>query len=204
MSKVKPKQHNSKAKKKQIVPPLQKKIVLYFARNEPKTINEVVKDLKSHYKSTWTAFKKLEQRKFIKSVGTKMYQGKEFSRYWLAQDGAYIAILEGAKVDVVIRKTKEIYPDDRETHYFLDATSIFGNDGFEIAFRAILDKGKLEQEDIVATLMNSVLKGISPEAIAKFFILLKQYPEHNLELESLMKELASNMTKFQDKFKKSN
>jgi hypothetical protein len=202
MSKIKSKQHNSKSKKKQLVPPLQKKIVLYFAKNEPKTINEVVKDLKSHYKSTWTAFRRLEERKLIKAVSTKYYQGKEFSRYWLAGDGTYVAILEGAHIDAIIKKSKELFPEDRELHYFLEATAIFGKDAFEIGFRALLEKGKVEQEDIGVMLINQFFKGISKEGICKYFALLQRYPEKNIAMQELMKDMTNNITEFQDKYKK--
>jgi hypothetical protein len=199
MYKAKPKLHNSKANK-HLLPPLQKKIVLYLSKNDPKTINEAVKDLKSHYKSTWTSFRSLEKKKIIKAVETKTYQGKEFPRYWLGEDGTYAAILEGAKVDTVVKKAKEIFPDEKELHYFLDITSIFGIDAFEIGFRALFAKGKVEPEDIAAMLVNQMLKGISPAALGKFYVLLRQYPKHNLEMEKLMKDLGSNMNKFQEEF----
>ena len=122
----------------------------------------------------------------IKAVGVKTYQGKEFPRYWLGEDGTFVAMLEGAKVDTVVKKAKEIYPDEKEFHYFLDATSILGTEAFEIAFKALLTKGKVEADDVAAMLVNQVLKGISPEALGKFFVLLQLYPEHNLEMEKFM------------------
>jgi hypothetical protein len=100
----------------------------------------------------------------------------------------------------VVKKAKEIFPDEKELHYFLDITSIFGIDAFEIGFRALFAKGKVEPEDIAAMLVNQMLKGISPAALGKFYVLLRQYPKHNLEMEKLMKDLGSNMNKFQEEF----
>ena len=52
MSDSKSPHHNSNSiTKKTFLPPLQKKVLLYLANNEPKPINETVKALKSHYKS---------------------------------------------------------------------------------------------------------------------------------------------------------
>jgi ribosomal protein L28 len=79
MSDSKSPHHNSKPiTKKTFLPPLQKKVLLYLANNEPKTINETVKALKSHYKSTWNAFNNLEKKTLINPVSTKKYQGQEY------------------------------------------------------------------------------------------------------------------------------
>jgi hypothetical protein len=46
--------------------PLQKKIVLHLAKSEPQTINETVTSIDGHYKSSWIAFNKLEEKQIIK------------------------------------------------------------------------------------------------------------------------------------------
>ncbi len=121
MSDSKPLHHNSKPiTKKTFLPPLRKKVLLYIANNEPKTINETVKALKSHYKSTWNAFNDLEKKNIIKPVSSKIYQGQEYPRYWVTEGGALIALCEGAKTKNVIERTIEIYPEKKKIHYLLE------------------------------------------------------------------------------------
>jgi hypothetical protein len=113
MSSEKEKQHISKNKKltkKTYLPQVQKKILLHLANTEPKTINETAKATKTHYKSTWNAFKKLEDKKLINTVGSKSHQGQEFPCYWVSADGAFIAQCEGAKAKNLIEKSKKNLP----------------------------------------------------------------------------------------------
>lgn len=204
MSSPKTSGHNSNSKlDKSYVPPLQKKVLKYLAKSEPRTINETTKSLKGHYKSTWNAFHGLEQKKLIQVVGNKLYQGKEFPRYWVSGDGAFVAICEGVNADKVIVKFKEIYPDSRDIHYFLEMSAIVGPESFKIGYNALVNKGKLEPDDAAAMLINQVLHGISPEQLGKFFSILSKYPERSFELEKLMKQLTDNLNAFEDKFKKS-
>ena len=63
MTQPKEKQHTLKPiKKNQYLPPLQKRILLCLAKSHPQTINETVKAIKGHYKSSWTAFNSLEKK----------------------------------------------------------------------------------------------------------------------------------------------
>ena len=47
---------------KDILPPLQKRIVIHLANTKPRTINETVKAMKGQYKSQWTAFNSLKEK----------------------------------------------------------------------------------------------------------------------------------------------
>ena len=88
-----------------------------MANNEPKDINETVKAIKGDYESTWNTFNKLEAKKLVKIVSSKSYKGQEYPRYWLTEDGAFIALCEGAKANDVITRTLEIYPDRKDLQY---------------------------------------------------------------------------------------
>ena len=78
MTKPKAPQHTSKPKTKNaFLPPLQRKVFLYLANNDPKNINETVKAIKGHYKSSWNAFNGLEKKKLVKIVSSKTYRGQE-------------------------------------------------------------------------------------------------------------------------------
>lgn len=61
-----------------VLPPLQKRIVLYLARSEPQTINETMKALNGSYKSFWVAFDSLDKKQMIKKIDTKFYRGQEY------------------------------------------------------------------------------------------------------------------------------
>src|SRR5208283_5843879 len=139
MAKPKASQHTSKTTtKKAFLPILQKKIFLHLANSDPEDINEVVTDLKSHYKSTWTAFKQLEKKNLVKAVSTKSYQGQEYPLYWLTPDGAFIALCEGANAERLIRKVLGIYPENKDLPYLLESTSILGTEAFRIGYLAFV------------------------------------------------------------------
>jgi ribosomal protein L28 len=194
MSSSKSPQHNSKSlTKKTFLPPLQKKIFLYLANNDPKTINETVKAIKGHYKSTWNAFNKLQEKNLIKAVCTKNYQGQEYLRYWVSEDGAFIALCEGAKSVALIKRTLATYPDRRDLHYLLDSVCLLGTDAFEIGYFAFISKGKLEQSDVASMLITQIQHGLSTENVIKFIDLLQKYPEQQPKFDSTFKALSDNM-----------
>lgn len=186
--------HNSKPlTKKTFLPPLQKKILIYLASNEPETINESVKATKSHYKSTWSVFKKLEEKKLIKAVGFKSYQGQEYPRYWVSEDGAFIALCEGAKANEVIRRAFEVYPENRGLHYLLEATSILGTEAFQKGYFAIISKGKIETSDAAAMLLTQIQNGLTEADFLQYFELLQKYPEHRPQLDATLSELNNKL-----------
>ena len=148
-----------------ILPPLQKKIVLALAKNEPKTINETVKVLKGNYKSSWIAFSKLEEKQLIKKIDTKTYRGREYPRFWLTPAGVLIALFEGISFDVLLERTLKIYPEDKNIQILLELSPVFGTELFKFAFLTILKKGKLEEEDL-AMIVTAELQ--SPEAQSNF------------------------------------
>jgi hypothetical protein len=196
MSNEKEKRHTSKNKKftkKTYLPQVQKKILLHLANTEPKTINETAKAVKSHYKSTWNAFKKLEEKKLVNTVGSKSHQGQEFPCYWVSADGAFVAQCEGAKAKNLIEKSKQIYPDRKDLHYLLESISILGTEAFEKGYLALINKGKLEQNDITAMLLTQIQVGLSQENLLKYVELLKQYPENQPSFKKFVDELMSNM-----------
>jgi hypothetical protein len=179
MSSSKSPQHNSKPLTKEaFFPPLQKKVYLYLANNDPKTINETVKALKSHYKSTWNAFNSLEKKSLIKPVNSKNYKGQEYSRNWVTEDGAFIALCEGAKATSIIQKTLNIYPENEKIHYLLEAVSILGTEAFNYGYFAIVSKGKLDQNDISKMIITQ--SSLPPHRLIQYFELLAKYPKEKL------------------------
>jgi hypothetical protein len=148
-----------------ILPPLQKKIVLHLAKSEPQTINETVTALKGNYKSSWIAFNKLEEKQIIQKTDTKSYRGREYPRFWLTPTGVLIALFEGINFEVLLERTLKMYPDDKNIQILLELSPVFGTEVFKLAFLTILKKGKLDEDDltmIVTAELNS------PEAQSDF------------------------------------
>ena len=177
MSEGKEKEHTSfELGKKDLLPPLQKKIVLYLAKTEPQTINKAVKAMGGQYKSCWLAFNKLEQKQVIKKIDVKSYHGQEFDRFWLTSAGVLVALFEGISFELLLEKTSEIYPDDIKLQIILELAPLLGVEVFKIAFLALLKKGKLEEEDlmmIVTTEMQRDFDGVQPEDVIN---VLKKHP----------------------------
>jgi hypothetical protein len=192
MSSSKPPQHNSKPiTKEAFLPPLQKKVFLYLANNDPETINETVKALKSHYKSTWNAFNSLEKKSLIKPVNSKNYKGQEYSRYWVTEDGALIALCEGTKTTNVIQRTLKIYPENKKLHYLLEAVSILGTEAFNYGYFAIVSKGKLDQNDISKMIITQC--SLSPQRIIQYSELLAKYPDEKQKFDKLITEMTDKL-----------
>jgi hypothetical protein len=193
MTKSEAPHHNSKPiTKKTFLPPLQKKIFLYLANHEPSNINETADALKCHYRSCWGAFGNLEKKKLIKTVESKKYHGQEFPRYWVTEDGAFVALCEGAKADAVIRRANEFYPKRKDLHYLLESVSILGTDAFNVGYLAFVSKGKLEQSDIALMMITQIQNGLSDDAILKFNKMLENYPDQKQKLDDALEQLGKN------------
>ena len=192
MSSSKPPRHNSKPiTKEAFLPPLRKKVFLYLANNNPKTISETVKALKSHYKSTWNAFNNLEKKSLIKPVSSKSYQGQEYSRYWVTEDGAFIALCEGAKAPKIIERTLKIYPENKRLNYLLESVSILGTEAFNYGYFAFVSKGKLDQNDISKMIITQ--SSLSPQRLIQYFELLIKYPDEKQKFDKLIAEITDKL-----------
>jgi hypothetical protein len=194
MAKSKAPRHTSKPlTEKTFLPPLQKKIFLTLAKGDPKDISETVKAIKGHYKSVWNAFNQLEKKKLIKAVSSKKYQGKDYPRYWVSEDGAFIALCEGVKANSVIERALKIYPDRKDVHYLLESVSILGTEAFKVGYLALIRKGKLEQSDVLAMMVTQVMHGLSAEQLAKYNKMLQKYPDRQQKYEDFFKKMQSNL-----------
>jgi len=147
MSNPKTKRRNSKTSKKVVLPKLQRKILIHLSENDPMTINETATTLNEHYKASWNAFKRLEAMNIITKVGSKVYQNNEYPLYWPTEDGATLALCEGAGQKSVLRRALEIYPNNRNLHYAIEIMPIIGLDAFKLVCSAFAKKGKLEDSD---------------------------------------------------------
>ena len=187
--------------KKDLLPPLQKKITLHLAQTEPKTINETAEAMNGQYKSYWLAFGKLEKKQVIKKIDTKPYRGQNFDRFWLTSTGVLVALFEGINFELLLEKTSEIYPNDKNLQIILELAPLLGVDVFKLAFLTLLEKGKLERNDLMMLViaeMQNDLDGVEPEDIIS---VLKKHPTAYENTKKYAKTALEKMKKLDSMFK---
>jgi len=202
MSEGKGKEHISfELSKKDLLPPLQKKIALHLAQTEPKTINETAEAMNGQYKSYWLAFNKLEKKQVIKKIDVKSYHGQEFDRFWLTSAGVLVALFEGISFELLLEKTSEIYPDDKNLQIILELAPLLGIEVFKLAFLTLLEKGKLERNDLMMLViaeMQNDLDGVEPEDIIS---VLKKHPTAYENTKKYAKTALEKMKKLDSLFR---
>jgi DNA-binding Lrp family transcriptional regulator len=206
MSNPKAKGRNSKTSKKVVLPKLQRKILIHLSENDPMTINETATSLNAHNKSSSNAFKRLQSLKLITKVGSKVYHNNEYSLFWVTEDGAVVALCEGAEQKRVLKKALEIYPNNRALHFALEVMPIFGLDAFKLVCSVFAKKGKLEDLDKARIYATQIQNKFTPEEEAQFSDVLERYPEQqkpfvdalskmNIGMEKLLKKLQPSDNK---------
>ena len=183
--------------KKDILPPLQKRIVIHLANTKPSTINETRKAMKGQYKSHWTAFNSLEEKNVIKKIDVKSYHGQEYPLFWLTSSGVLIALFEGASHEVLLEKILQIYPDDKSLQVILEFSPIFGLEVFKIAFLTLQEKGELDMKDLMTILTLVVQNDFHGMPYEDIVAVLKKY---TIAYENAKKEAE----RFLESFKKLN
>lgn len=185
------------------LPPLQKRIILYLAKHEPKTINEINSEIRppsrktSLYKSTWTAMKALKRKGMTKKVKLKPYLGNKYPCFWLTHLGIFTALVEGADTQDLLEKTIETYRNDKILQCFLALTRFIDIECYRIALSAILNKGKLEQSDLTTIMVTQAQKDASIEQVKQSLGILKKYlpPEEYKKLDEQIKQYADLLKK---------
>ena len=158
-------------------PPLQKRIILHLAQSKPQTINETKKGISGHYKSTWTAFNALKKKGLIKHVTSKDYQGRQYPRFWLTELGIFLALHERVEQEVLLRTVLEIYPENKDLQFIIEAVPILGKHVLKLLYLAVLTKGEFEQRDIASILAAQIQDRFTPKQRREFIAVLKKYPE---------------------------
>ena len=170
------------------------------------TKNETATTLNEHSKSTSEAFKKLQTMKLVTKVGLKEYQTVKYPRFWVTEDGAILALCEGADQKSVLKRALEIYPTNRNLHYILEIIPIFGLDAFKLVCSAFAKKGKLEDSDKRKIFATQMENKFTPEEESQFADVLNRYPEQqkpfvdafskmNISMEKLLKKLQPSDNK---------
>lgn len=179
------------------VPPLQKRIILHLARNGAQTINETVKRLKGHYKSSWIAFNALEKKGLIKKIDLKIYRNREYPRFWLTQGGIFVALVEGGDTANLLQNTLKSYPNDKTLQCCLELSPLLGLEGFKIALSAIQDKGKLDDSDMMKIFLAHAQKEVSVKQFRKLIEILKRYPKEYYRTKKNLSQINKVLTKLE-------
>jgi hypothetical protein len=114
------------ALKSEFLPPLQKRILLFLAENPPMNKHATAKAMNEHTRSTWLSFKSLKNSGLIKKIDRRMWLGIKRDCYWLTDSGVYLALIEGAKPKNVLKRTKEVYPENKLLQLIIEVTTILG------------------------------------------------------------------------------
>ena len=179
------------------LPPLQKRIILHLARNGAQTINETVKSLKGHYKSSLIAFDVLKQKRLIKKTDLKIYRNREYPRFWLTQEGIFVALVEGADSTNLLQKTLKSYPNDKTLQCCLELSPLLGLEGFKIALSTIQNKGNLDNSDTMRIFLAHAQKDVSVKQFRKLIEILKRYPKEYYETKKHLSQIIKTLTKFE-------
>lgn len=202
MSQDKPNLHMSfKLSKGDILPSLQKRIVLFLAKSGPRTVNETAKELGSGYKSLWTAFNSLKEKQLIQSVSIKSYRNRDYPRFWTSPTGVMIALFDGVSPQTLLEKSIEIYPQDTNLQAILEVSPILGTEAFKLAFFMLLEKGKLEQDGMAMVIATQMLQDIDISQLKPLLAILEKYPAQHETAKAYATEISEKMVKLKSLLK---
>ena len=179
-------------------PPLQKRIILYLAQSKPQTINEIKTGIKGHYKSTHTSFKALEKKGLVQNIASKHYRGRQYPCFWLTELGIFFALHEGAKQEVLLRTTLEIYPENKNLQFIIEGVPILGKHALRVLYLAVLTKGEIEQRDITSLFAAQMQEKLTPKQQRQFLAIIKKYPEPYQKLRDYINQIQKNLRELSD------
>lgn len=194
MSKTKPALHMSiQPEKGDILPPLQKRIVLYLSKNEPQTKNEIVLGMNGSQKSYWNAIERLKDKTLVQAVGSKTYRGNIFERIWISPTGVLVALFEGEDPKTLLENTIKVYPEDTNLQTIIEFAPILGTKAFEYAFHVILTKGRLDESDILMLILTQKENDMTTAQVKELLNLLKKHPQQLEDSKIFAKEITEKI-----------
>ena len=173
---------------------VEKLIVLNLAENEPQTKNKTAKAISKYYKSTWDAFKSLEQKKLIKQAATTTYNKIEYPCYWLTDEGIMMALKEGANPDKLLKQTKILYPKAKITHAFLEIAPSFHPEVVKMACSSVKGKGKIGVAEVILLYLSHPAIAMNAEPAKKITAVLKKYPDEYSKLKTAVEEMINRLS----------
>lgn len=184
--------------------PSEKRIILYLANSKPQTINEISKGIRKDYKSTHTAFKRLEKQGLVKTVTVKPYRGREYPCFWLTALGIDNALGKSANPKSLYKQALKLYPENRVLQFLIEAIPVFGEEIANTFGSDILGDPSQVEIGLIGLLSTYLLPTIdlpppefqdilSQEQMTQFKALLQKYPELyrrlTIELEQHIEKL---------------
>ena len=195
MLKKKGKEHISK---QQFLTPLQKKILLFLTINDPHDINETVKAVEGNYRSIWAVFKELKKKDLIKEINLKEYRGRKYPRYWATEMGIIFALSERVEPEILLKKTREIYPENRNLQFLIETIPILGKSALNMLYLSVETGGKIEEGDLISIFASQ--RKLSPKKIKKYNSVAKRYPERYKQTQDYIIETKKNLKDLSDLF----
>ena len=172
---------------------VEKLIVLNLARNKPQTKRETAKAISKHYKSTWDAYKRLEEKKLIQPASTKPYNTIDYPRYWLTDEGIMRALIEGAKPERMLKQVKILYPDAKPTHVFLTIAQFVHSEVLKMVYSSVKGKNKIGLREILIVFLSQPSIAMDDDAAKKIATALKEYPEEYALIREKLEEMKNQL-----------
>jgi len=107
-------------------------------------------------------------------------RGRRRDLYWLSHDGIVLSILEGASTSMLLKYTKEYYPEREDIHVVIELSQIAGKEELATAF--LLSRMKNEKIDLSKILISVGHTFDRKKAYAKARAMksvLKKYPKYH-------------------------
>ena len=189
MSKKKWERHN--------LPPLEKRILLHLIEEGPQTINEAATGVSSSYHPSWIALNSLKEKALVEETATKTWRGRDYPQFWLTERGVIQALIEGVSSYELLRKVREIHPENQILQCLLEIAPKLNLDIFRVGQSAIKNKGKVGVIDLAKMLFYGLQRDFTIETYSEILEILKKYPD----IYDLMKERIEKMSNFLYKLK---
>jgi hypothetical protein len=98
------------------------------------------------------------------------------------------ALHEGAEIEILLKTTHEMYPKNLDLHFLIEVYPILTKPMREVLYLATLNRGAINQTDLVAIFAAQLPNKLAPKQITDFVNVLKKYPErHKQTREDLEK-----------------
>jgi len=190
-------------KRNHILNPIEKLALRNLVENNAQTINETANAIGKQYKSTFRAFTSLKKRGLIKKTTLKEHRGRKYPRYWVTELGIFKARIDGADPMLLLQKAQDNYPENKDLLTILKTAEIIGTKAFNIAYSALLSKGKLEPSDI-ALIMTIPMQESNPDKIIQLFTMLEEYPEYYRRVKENLEQFGINLQQILKTFRREN
>jgi len=189
----------SKEEKSEHLRSLQKLIVLHLAKNGPQTINQTHNSTGHDYHPTHIAFKTLEKKGIVRKGKMKYLNiGRKFPLYWLTEEGALLALIEGASPTDLLTIAKQVYPNNQRFHFGLDMARHANPKIFEIALTALRTKGKLEPADLAAIMITQMETNASMKTFIETLRTYRKYPKEYEQFRQSITWMQENFNKLKE------